>query len=216
MARRNQSLAIVEKLTLELPATAADLAKLDLAMDELGELRAQIEITDDASYSVADEILTTYVQAVDGIKTMRSSVTGPVYAKIKEVEARFRPTLVKAETGVIAVKKLMGDYRLELARAEAEARQQAQQAAQSGDADALVQSLNDADTLAKAPEEAAARCSFRWRVKKINPELLPDEWWCPDEARIQDVATAHRGAVDDPPVIPGVTFEPVAVMGAKH
>jgi hypothetical protein len=207
---------VMETLSLQLPATAEGLAKLDAAVDELVELANEAEVTDDVTYSVTDEVLTALVQSVDAAKMLRGSVTGPVYVKIKEFEARFKPTLVKAETAVIKVKKQLGAYRIEVAQAEAAARDAALQAAASGDADALADSLNDADALARKPTDTGARVAVRWRVKRISPDLLPDEWWCPDEARIQEVALDHRGAVDDPPVIPGVVFEPVAEVKAKH
>jgi hypothetical protein len=211
-----KALAKLETLTLQLPATAVEVQKLEAAAADLTSILPEVVVTDDATYGVADELLTQAVQLIDAAKICRSSVTAPVYKKIKEVEARFRPALQELEAFQKGVKAALGDYRIELAQAEAHARALAQEAAVTGDADALVESLNDADALAQKPADTGARVAVRWRVKRINPDLLPHEWWCPDEARIQEVALDHRGGVDDPPVIPGVVFEPVAEVKAKH
>jgi hypothetical protein len=210
------ALAKLETLTLQLPATVVEVQKLEAAAAELTAILPEVEVVDDATYGAADELLTQSVQLIDAAKLCRSSVTAPVYKKIKEVEARFRPALQALEVFRESVRNSMGVYRIELAQAEAEARAAAQEAAATGDADALVESLNDADALAQKPAETGARVAVRWRVKRIVPDLLPHEWWCPDEARIQEVALAHRGGVDDPPVIPGVVFDPVAEVKAKH
>jgi hypothetical protein len=211
------ALAKVETLTLKLPATAVEVAKLEAAAAELTAILPDVQVTDDDTYALADELLTQAVQLLDAAKVCRGSVTGPVYAEIKKVEARFRPGIVVPLEGfIISVKKQIGAYRIELAQAEAAARQAAQEAAASGDADALVQSLNDADTLAQRPADTGARVAVHWRIKRIIPDLLPDEWWCPNELKISGVALNHRGGVDDPPVIPGVVFEPVADVSAKH
>ena len=48
----------------------------------------------------------------------------------------------------------------------------------------------------------------RWRVKRIAEDLLPDAYWIPDMATIQEHALNHRGE-EPPPSIPGVIFERV-------
>jgi hypothetical protein len=171
-------------------------------------------VVDDATLGAADELLTQAVQLLDAAKLCRSSVTGPVYKAIKEVEARFKPAIVNLETFIFGCKKQIGGYRVLLANEAAAARLAAAEAAQSGDADALVQCLNDADTLAAKPAGVGAGARIRWVVKRINPELLPDEWWCPDEARLQELALDHKG--DDAPVVPGVDFERAASVSARH
>jgi len=206
----------MDAITLHVPPSKDDLLVVEESSAELETLLAEVEITDDDTYGVADELMTNAVQLLDATKELRGSITGPVYKKIKEVEALFKPHIVRLEGVVIGFKKKVGDYRLQLAQAEAEARAQAQQAAETGNPEALVEALNDADALAKAPADTGAKVAIRWRVKRVNPEMLPDEWWCPDEARIQEVAVTHKGGVDDPPVIPGVVFEPVPVVSASH
>jgi hypothetical protein len=209
------ALAKMETLTLKLPATAAEVTKLEAAAAELTAILPDVQVTDDDTYATADELLTQAVQLLDAAKVCRGSVTGPVYAEIKKVEARFRPGIVVPLEGfIISVKKQLGAYRTALANAADEARHAAAEAAQAGDADALVQSLNDADTLAQRPADTGARVKFHWKVSRIVPDLLPDDWWCPDEARIQDVALSHKG--EEPPIIPGVIFERVADVSAKH
>ncbi len=208
------ALAKVETLTLKLPATAVEVSKLETATSELVSILPEVEVVDDATYGVADELLTQAMQLLDAAKVCRTSVTGPVYAAIREVEARFKPAIVALEGFIIPVKKQLGTYRTAVAAAALEARQAAAEAAAAGDADALVESLNDADTLAQKPADTGARVKFRWIVKRIIPELLPDEWWCPDEAKIQEVALAHKG--EEPPIVPGVVFERVADVSAKH
>lgn len=209
------ALAKVETLSLKLPATAEDVAKLEAAAADLASLQAEIEVTDDASYGAADELLTQAVQLLDAAKICRSSVTGPVYKAIKEVEARFKPAMSQLEGFILRAKTEIGRYRTTLANEAHAARQAAALAAQTGDADGLVDSLNAADALSAPVVGAGAKVKIRWVVKRITPELLPfPAWWCPDEAAIQEVALAHKG--EEPPVIPGVVFERVAAVSAKH
>lgn len=220
MSSKIETIALVPdqpKLTLRLPATAEDVQKLEAAAAELSAILPDIIVTDDETYAVADDLLTQGVQLLDAAKTCRASVTGPVYAAIREVEARFKPGMVQLTDFAIAVKKRLGDYRLAVAAAAKAERDAAAEAAATGDAEGLVQALNTADALAQKPADAGARVKFRWVAKLVNAALLPDDYWCPDMEKIQARASAHGGANEEPPYpIPGVLFERVADVAARH
>lgn len=53
-------------------------------------------------------------------------------------------------------------------------------------------------------------------VKRINPDLLPDEYWSPDMTKIANEAERQGTRRDEPPVIPGVIFELEARVGARR
>jgi hypothetical protein len=202
-------------LTVTLPPDVAQLATLQATAEREAPVYAGIVVESPDDLAFADALLTDVVTRKDAAVAMRKRVTGPAYAIAKEVEAWFRPlvsALTKAED---SLKNTIGAYRLRVFETEEAARELAAQAAEQRDPEALVEALTVATEIQATPDEARATTSFRWTVKRINPDLLPDEWWCPDAARIDAVADAAPGE-GDAPVIPGVVFERAAKVGAKR
>jgi hypothetical protein len=171
-------------------------------------------ITSDDHYELADSLLSEVVRKKDATIAMRQSAVGPIKKGIAQVEAWFRPVVKALEASEDHLKQAMSEYREAKARAEAEARELAARAAEAGDSDGLHAALAVAQAEAAAPAGNAS-CSFRWVVKRVAEDMLPDEWWTPDMAKIQDYAQAHGGG-EDPPVIPGVVFERKARIGARR
>jgi hypothetical protein len=201
------------EVVLQVPATAHEIAALQAAAS--GELEAWKGFTIDTpeEYAEVDRCLTDVVRRKDAATAMRGSATGPLYKATKTIEGWFAPYL-GALTGLeVLLKGGMASYRLAQAEREREAREAAAAAADAGDGAALTEALTVATEAAQAPAGRAS-VGFEWRVHRIVPDLLPREWWTPDEKRIAAFAKAHKG--DDPPVIPGVVFERHAKIGARR
>lgn len=203
-----------------MPTNAAEVAKLQ-AEAELAVVEdlPGIVVETPEDYQQADAVLTEILQRKDAITAMRTSATGPLYGVIRTVEGWFRPVLGAYTTLETTIKQRMGAYAQLTAEAEAEARRAAQTAVESGDAGALVESLNTAEDAVAVREAVAARVTFRWQVKRVAEDLLPSEYWTPDLAKIEAVAKAAGSAEegsDGEPVIPGVVFERVANVAGSH
>ncbi len=173
-----------------------------------------LKVTDADTLALADALLTDVVTRKDAAVAMRKRATGPMYAAVREIETWFRPLVIALETAERHLKDLVGAYRLEQHDRARAARELAAAAAEQHDASALIEALTVADDAA-APDGARATTRYAWQVKRIAEDLLPDEWWTPDTTRIDAVAKAAAGD-GDAPVIPGVVFERVAIVGARR
>jgi hypothetical protein len=207
-------MASVTKLAVSVPTNARDVAALQRQTESDAEAIALVEVTDEESYAFADALLTDIVQRKDAATKMRGEATGPLYQVIRTVEGWFRPLLDSCTGAEKHLKQVMGTYRLEQARLEKEARELAAAAADAGDGDTMIEALTVAAEAGAKPAGARATTKFGWKVKRIAEDLLPDEWWTPDTARLDALAKAHKG--DDPPIVLGVTFDRVAQIGAKR
>jgi len=168
---------------------------------------------DDAEqYTVFDEMLSAVAREKAEVLDLRKSYTAPLYGVIKRVEGDFRPLVSSLETCEAALKGAMGAYRVACERAEREARELAAKAAESGDAENLVEALTRA-TEAAAKPDARATTTFRWAVKLCNPAAMSREFLVPDLPALEKLARAHKG--DAPPIVPGVTFERIVQIGAR-
>ncbi len=220
----------------QIPTTAKQIAKLQAKAESERAIidllaASTLDTPDDVAF--VDGLLTSIVQREDAAKAMRSSATGPLYGVIRTVESWFKPYLEELLHAKAVCKKLIGDARIAQAELTSGARELAADAAKVGDAETVVEALNVASEAAK-PDGAAASSKLHWGVKRIDPGLLLDFMvtpseecrrlcnddgiimlWTPDAATIQAIADTYPG--DGPaPVVPGVVFERVARVGAKH
>ena len=173
-----------------------------------------VDVTDADELATADAMLTELVRWKDASLEMRSNATGPLYKIVKQVEAWFRPLVKASDDAERHLKSKIGAFKVQLFEAQHAAQAAAVAAAQKQDTSTVVEALNASTALATA-SETHSTARMRWTVKRINPDLLPDEYWTPDTARIDAVAAAADGA-GDAPVIPGVVFERMALVGAKR
>jgi hypothetical protein len=205
-----------ESLVVSVPPQSAEQARKSqlVAEHEMKEILSVSQIPCDAAYTAVDAMLTEVVRDKDAAKAMQKQVTGPLYQVIGVVGTWFRPWIAARESAETHLKKLMGDYRLARAEAEASARETAAAAASANDSATMVQALATAADAAQRPESAAT-VRYVWRVERIATDMLPAEWWCPDVARIEQVAK-DQGGDPEPPVIPGVVFKREAIIGAKR
>ncbi len=220
-------------MTARKSSTVADLARGDMPMSlavalppdvrELAALQRAAE-ADLVTYadpnlgaldvSDLDVLLTDTVRRKDAAVAMRKRVTGPAYAIAHEVEGWFRPLVTALEGAERHLKALVGAKRLATLETERAARELAAVAADEGDAGTLLEALAVAGDAA-APDGARATTRYAWIVKRIAEDLVPDEYWCVDVAKIGAIAKAADGS-GDAPVIPGVVFERVALVGARR
>ncbi len=196
------------------PPDVRELATLQRVAETDARAMAALAVTDAGELAFADALLTDVVTRRDAAIAMRKRVTGPAYAIAREVEGWFRPFMVALDACESHLKGAIGAYRLEQRRLADEARELAAVAADTGDADGLVTALTVAAD-AGAKDGARATTRYVWAVVRVIPDLLMDEWWTPDMARIEAAAKAAPGDADAP-VIPGVLFERRAVVGARR
>lgn len=202
-----------QSITVTCPLTAADVAKQQREIEEdLPEVLA-FRVVTEKDYSLADEVLSDLARKSDALVAMRQSATRPMKQAAATIEGWFRPVVGALATAQAHLKAEIGAYRVRLLKAEADARAAAADAVVSGDAAALTQALTEASSVV-APR-GNARIRFVWKVSRIAEDLLPDEYWCPDLDKIANVARAAGGS-ELAPVIPGVIFERVPVVGAKR
>ncbi len=211
----------------QIPTTAKQIAKYQALAEKrrptFEALAAQtLDGPDDIAF--VSELLTEVVQLEDAAKVMRGSATGPLYGVIRTVESWFRPYLEELLYAKGVCKKLIGDARIAQIEVVSGARELAADAAKVGDAETVVEALNVASEAAK-PDGAAAKSTLHWAIARVAPDLLPEfletsagslvGLWRPDTEAIQAYADQHDGG-GPAPVVPGVVFERVARVGAKH
>jgi hypothetical protein len=200
------------EITLALPTSAADVAALQRDAESDAPTIRAITIADAGDYEFADAILTDVVRKKDAVVAMRKSATGPLYGVIRTVEGWFKPVVSALEASERHLKSAMGAWRLELDTRERAAREAAAVAAESGDAGAMLEAINAANAASPDAVDGRATVRFTWVIKRIAEDLLPDEWWTPDVARISALAEGDG----EPPVIPGVIWEKVPHVGARR
>lgn len=199
----------VTQITVPLPHSAADVATLQREA-ELTAAFPDFDIADAGEYAAVDAALSDVVRRKDAVIAMRKSATSPLYGVVKTVESWFRPVVVALESAETRLKGTMNAYLVAQHAREREARAAIATASEGVE---LVAALAVA-TEAGAPPAGRATVAFVWIVDRVIVDLLPDEWWTPDTAKIAAVAKAHKG--DDPPVIPGVVFKRDAKIGARR
>lgn len=201
-------------IEVPIPHTAAQIAALQKTAEaDAAEVVALVVVDSPETYTAADEILTELAQRKAGAVAMRKSATVPMYQAIRVVEGWFRPYVAALDTGIGHIKASMSAFRVAQDATERAARADALAAAEAGgDGVKLIESLTLAEEASQKPDGRAS-CAFGWKVARIVEDLLPDEWWTPDLAKIDVVAKSADG--DELPVIPGVVFERVAKIGAR-
>jgi hypothetical protein len=201
---------------LGLPFSRAEIAaEHDSDRETLAELaRGGALITDDATLATADATLSEIVRLKDELIARRQAAVTPTKKLIAEVESWFRPYVKDAEAAEAGLKRSIGAFRLAKADAERRELAAARAAADEGRSNDALAHVQASQAIA-APDGARTQTRFGWEVKRIAPDLLPDEWWIPDAARIAAVAK-DAGASEEPPVIPGVVFERVAIVAARR
>lgn len=200
----------------------AQLARLQTAAEADLQTIVRFEtaggITTPTAYAAFDELLTVKLRELDAAEKAKKSITGPIREGLKAVDALFKPLVAPLDASVAVMKRMMSAYQKALAEAEAAARTLALQAATKGDDSTMATALTvAADAGQAARVEVASQVRWKWTVKKVTPDLLPDEYWTPDTAKIEAVAKAADASSEEGrPVIPGVTFERVPNIAGSH
>lgn len=201
-------------MMLTLPPDVRELAALQAAAESDAAALITLDASEDAA--TLDAFLTDVVQRKDAALAMRKRVTGPAYTIAREVEGWFRPLLVALVAAEDHLKRVLGAKRLAAMNAEREARELAAKAAAEGDADTMIAAVTIAADAA-APDGARATTRYVWAVARVIPDLLLPEYLTPDMAKIEAFAkAAPAGAEADEPVLPGVRFKRVPIVGARR
>ncbi len=216
------------ELAITMPVTASEIAALQAEAENDHEIYETLTVADAADYELADALLSEICRREAGATAMRGSATKPLYAVIKTVEGWFRPYLAELVFAKKSCKDAMGAFRVKQDADARALRELAADAADSGDADGLVESLEAAVEAEQRPAGRAS-CGFVWIVKRIVLDMLPGyepryhdqkfggpagPLWVPNRDALDLYAATHSG--DDPPLaIPGVVFEKIARIGGR-
>jgi len=202
-------------IAVERARLAIDLAarQAELEADATPESLAAIVVADDADYATVTEYRAQVRRSKDELVALRQKAAQPWKRVATTIEEMFRPGIRAAETIEADFRGKLEAYQAARILAEREAREAATIAAETDDSTALVEALTVSTALAQATPGGGRR-TVSWAVKRIVPDLLPDEWWTPDTAKIEAVVKAHKG--DEPPVIPGVIFEQSVSVAVKR
>lgn len=196
----------VERVDVNVKLTAPDVARYQRDLStELAGLTELPAIATAEEYTVVDEILREITRKHDAILAMRKDATGPLYTSIKVIESWFAPVNAAVKPVTDHLRKLLGDYRVAQAKAEAQAREAATRAAEADDADGLLAALEASTSLARTPTgTAGVRLEWEcvaWDREKIPREYLTVDW---SAVKIHLRECAARGEV---PRVEGMTFE---------
>jgi hypothetical protein len=171
---------------------------------EANQIVARLAVSDAVSLAEANEWLQLIVQEKDAIEDMRTSVTKPLNATLKQINSWFKPIAdlcAKAESNL---KHEIGRY----AAAERQKQQLAFQAASLAHSAGAHTAARTALAVASSAETQTPQgTSVRevWRAEIINPAAVPPAFLIPNEPAIQ--AHARTTPVDVAPVpIAGVRF----------
>ena len=166
-------------------------------------------------YALADAALTDVVTRKDAVQAMLKSATAPLNAGLKVVRSWFAPAVDALETCEAHLKGQLSTYRVRQAAEAQKAREAAALAVESGaSADAQLAALQTAADAGAAPQ-GRSTVAFAWAVDRVvAPDMVPDEWWRVDDAKLAAFAKAHKG--EDAPVVPGVLFKRIARVGARR
>lgn len=202
------------KMPASLNNDARKVAALQRAFETDAPAYLAVRIASAEDYTFADALLSEVVTKKDAAIAMRKTATGPLYGVIRTVESWFKPLLDAIAPAEKHLRGVMGAWRVEQEARELEARELAAVAAESDDAPALVEALTIAQE-ASAKPEARSSTAFGWYVERIAEDMLPDEYWIPDRARLDAIAK-EAGASTEPPIVPGVIFKRTAKIGARR
>jgi hypothetical protein len=157
------------------PALETKLAKAQAA--RANELAAIHEVTIESAedYTFADTLLTECARNRDALVEQRKTVTTPLYTVIRTVEGWFKPSVSELEGAIDHLKKVMGGWRIEQARAEQEARRAALAAAKAQDTPAVHAALERVHKLRLGVPRCAGRGRLRWWI--LPPSLASSCAW---------------------------------------
>jgi hypothetical protein len=193
-------------------ATALAVRQQEIEADAVPEALAEIVVASDDDYRIVTELRTQARAERDALVKLRQDAAGPWKKVATTIEEMFRPSIRGLETIEAHMRAELEKHVVAKAQAEKAAREAAIEAAQAGDDGAMVEALNQSIEL--ATPLGGGRQAMRWAVKRVAEDMLPDEYWTPDLAKLEAVAKAHKG--DDPPVVPGVIFEQVASVAVRR
>lgn len=204
-----------EEIQVRVPYDAGALAALQVEAEADAIALVDFTVPDDETYQVADQLLTGILQRLDAVEKTEAGITGPIKEGLKNARALFAPLRSSLDACVVMVKRAMAAHVTEKARLESEARKLALAAAKAGDDTTMAEALTVAADAAEKPA-TGAQARPRWIVERTIPGMIPDEYWCVDEAKIGAIAKAWPGQSEDPPIIPGVIFKRVFGIAGKH
>jgi hypothetical protein len=207
--------AALERVAVDVKLTAPDVARYQRGLTtELAGLTDLPAITTAEEYTAIDEILREITRKHDAVLAMRKDATGPLYTSIKVIESWFAPVNAAVKPATDHLRKLLGDYRVAQAKAEAQAREAATRAAEADDADALLAALEASTTLERAPRGSAG-VRIEWECtaydrEKVSREYLTIDW---SAVKLYLKACAAQGVA---PNVEGLTFEQTGKVAVKR
>jgi phosphoglycolate phosphatase-like HAD superfamily hydrolase len=162
---------------------------------------SSIETDDDARE--ASEHLREWLRKLDKVKAMKAETLAPLKEASKRIDALFKPLIDAGAALTDGVREMLETYELGKRAAQRKALAEAAAVACNPEPAPLLEALQRVEDA--APTELDGTAFVRtWEIKHICEDLLLDEYWIVDRARIEKTGKAAHG--DKPPVIPGVIW----------
>lgn len=157
------------------------------------------QITSDADYAFAAELLTDAVAQFKAIEVKRTDITKPMLASKRRVDELFRPALERLKEIEGNLREKIGAYSLQQARVRREAMlDSAADYALGGTPTAIIP---------EPPTAEGVSTSIAWDIEITDPELVPREFCSPDMSKIKASRAWKEYNEAYPPLpIPGVKF----------
>jgi len=179
-----------------------------VSRDEVLALSTEVTVVDGDNYDRAAKHLKAVTASSNEVETLRKKLGKPYLDASKEIKRVSDEARAPLEDEKKRLKKMMGDYQMEVDRLRQEAERKAQEEAMAqADLDDILgeDESSTVDMRAQMPEKVAARgssVSWVYDFEVINHHEIPREWLVLDEAAVRKHAREQK----DNASIPGIKF----------
>lgn len=201
------------KVTAMVKATGVDVIELTSYRTQalgLSEFLSMRNCATPAEESWFSEQLSSVRALLKTLEDKRTSITAPLNAAKRSVDALFKPASEPLkECEIIIRSKLTEAAQLRL-EAQQAALALAAESAQAGDSDAVLAAIAE---MPVAVTTAGSSAGSKWEVEKAVVDEMPRNWLIPNAEALDTLCKLSK---DGPaPIVAGVTFRRVATVRAK-
>jgi hypothetical protein len=202
-------------LTVRVPRTAPEAAESQGEAERMLAWLAEnpLVVSSSEQFATTGELMREALAKGKALHAMMRRALGPIEEAEKEIRSWFSPGAKAWAELAAALKDAMGAYQIAEAERARELEALAQKAAKAGDVKALTKALTAADGAGPAKAEGVTT-RFVWKLKRVVPDLVPEDWKVPDVQRAEAHARAAGSSETIDPV-PGFVFEREAVIGGR-
>lgn len=145
------------------------------------------------------------------LEEQKQRALGPMNEAVKEVRSWFKPIQDRLSSLERTIKEKVGDYHLEQEKAKRLALAEASKALRGGGSSAQIGQAMAKMAQSQVQQVDGMGIRFTWNIEIVDVDVLPDEWWTPDEGAIVRYVRLTKG--EKP--IPGVVFHKSPIVSSK-